>query len=211
MYKIIACLAAFGLASPAMAATLELRALAFGIDAVNAVDETAGTVLEAGATFDADIVTGTTPGFGTSPYEVLGAGNFETLSFFSVNDTLGSTGPFTATLLLANDTQVLEFLWGTPDFAGIAGSLTNSIEVFSDGVSLGTLDLTDLVPAFMPPRDTTLTRIVSDMMFDEVRFSSTRNSFELANISTTAVPVPGAFVLMAGGLALAGMRKRKAA
>ncbi|MEM1381228.1 MAG: hypothetical protein AAGH41_11470 [Pseudomonadota bacterium] len=212
MIRLLACVAALGLSSQAMAANLQLKSLATGLDAVNAVDVNAGVDLAPGNTFNANISAGTVRGFGVSPYDVLGAGNFETLEFFSVGNTVDPSATTSATLNLARDSKIVEFLWGTPDLRRVTGPVNNSIEVFNDGISLGTLDLSDLMPAYdtSSGRPSILTRIVSDMVFDQVVFTTELNAFELANIDST-VPVPAGFFLMAGGLSALRLRKKRTA
>lgn len=212
MYKVLACLAALAVATPAGASTLKLKGLKLGHDALAAVDQSAGATLEANASFDAMVVTGS-PAFAKSPYEINGVGSFEMLDYFAIADPANTTFPVSADLTFTKDRSKLTFLWGTPDLAPFTGPspVTNTIELFADGTSLGTLDLSDMFPAYdFSSRDPVLTQIVSTVMFDQVRFTTTRNAFEIANI-TSSVPVPAGFVLMAGGLGLLGLRKRAAA
>ncbi|MEM9840104.1 MAG: hypothetical protein AAF830_13240 [Pseudomonadota bacterium] len=213
MYKMMLGLAALTLASPAAAATLEIKNLGVGNAGVAKVDTSAGADLEASMSFDAVVTAGSNLGMGKSPYEILGTGNFETLEFFVVSDPTNLNFPIFADLTIAGGTNRLSFLWGTPDLAPFtgAGRVTNGIELFFDGVSLGTLDLADMAPAYdFSSEEPVLTQLVSDVLFDQVRFSTDRNAFELSNLSTQAVPIPAGFVLMAGGLGLIGLKRRKA-
>lgn len=213
MLKALACLAALSVAGPTVASAATLRNLGTGLAAIGAVDETAGAVLESNASFTATITAGSNTGFGKSPYEMLGAGNFENLQFFVVSDPSNQSFPVSADLTFTKDRSRVQFLWGSPDLAPFTGPspVTNTIELFDDGNLIATLDLSDMLPAYdFNSREPVLTEIVSQVMFDQVRFTTTRNAFELANI-TSSVPVPAGFVLMAGGVGLLGLRKRKAA
>ncbi len=53
---------------------------------------------------------------------------------------------------------------------------------------------------------------VTDVQFDRLRFTSTSNAFEFANLTTTPIPLPASGLLMIGGMGvLAALRRRKKA
>lgn len=51
---------------------------------------------------------------------------------------------------------------------------------------------------------------VTDVQFDRLRFTSSQNAFEFANLTTTPIPLPAGGLLLIGGLgALIAVRRRK--
>jgi len=84
-------------------------------------------------------------------------------------------------------------LWGSPDDY-------NTLTVSNSHTG----QTWEIVPgsAFRPPKDGTNTYLVafSGIVFDRVVVGSTSPSFELANLSVTAVPIPAAAILFLSGL-----------
>ncbi len=103
----------------------------------------------------------------------------------------------------------LTFMWGSVD-------LYNSIEFYNDGNLLGeSIVGQDAINAgAVEGSDFVIATILTNDFFDEIRFLSSTNAFEYANIEVSVVPLPAALPLYGAGMALLGFlgwRKRKAA
>lgn len=113
-------------------------------------------------------------------------------------------GGATAIYSFGQDADSFSFLWGSVD-------RVNTIQLFDDGALVDTIS-----GALFRPRGSAgipfLTVAVTNVLFDELRFSSGGNSFEYANLSVSEVPLPAGFVLLVsalGGLVL--LRRRATA
>jgi len=166
-----------------------------------------GTTLNLGsATWSTapDIRAGNLGGQYRSPFEQLGAGNFERLSYWNV---LGGTS---ATLSVNGPASALSFLWGSVDtynFVTLINSVTNQTDV---------IDLADLLFPDVPPTGigASFVTIRSGFAFDKVQFLSQGNSLEFSNVSVAPVPLPAGGVLLVtalGGFGLLRRRKQAAA
>jgi hypothetical protein len=103
----------------------------------------------------------------------------------------------------------LTFMWGSVD-------LYNSIEFYNNGVNLNeTIVGQDAIDqGATEASDFVIATILTNGLFDEIRFLSDTNAFEYANVEVSAVPLPAALPLYGAGMALLGFlgwRKRKAA
>ncbi len=149
------------------------------------------------------IATGTLAGAHRSPFEGLGAGNYETISYWSLEGK--KAGSSVAQLLLGSVRTSLSLLWGSPDgynFVTLINRGTGAALV----VKVGDLG----VPDPITPRKGATYVTVSGFSFDKVQFNSVSPAFEFANIA--AVPLPAAGLMLLGALAgLGAMRRRRAA
>lgn len=204
--------ALLALAVPASAATLTVTNLGDGQAAYDLVDPFNGTALQSGVSFDAAIVANNVGGVYRSPYDNSGSASvpgWQQLSYFAVGP---ANLPSPATLLIAGGADMLKFLWGSIDGY-------NGLEFFSGATSLGVVTNADIAPASTEPagKGASYVTISSDMDFDRVMFISSRNAFEVANITVFlddqppggVVPVPAAGLLLIGAMGgLALMRRR---
>jgi hypothetical protein len=102
----------------------------------------------------------------------------------------------------AEDQVGMSMLWGSVDSF-------NQVRFFDDGVLVHVLTGSDLFPTVQPGSGFSVIG-VSNIRFDRMRFSSSRNAFEFANLQTTEIPLPGGFLLLLpalGGLALLARRR----
>ena len=129
---------------------------------------------------------------------------------------LDGTGSYTsvqkssyASYILDKGYSSVEFMWGSVDnYNGLEfyyqGSWVDALygdDAALDGVNKG---LGFIVAS-----------VITNGIFDEVRFTSGSNAFEYANLTVSAVPLPAALPLYGAGLALIGFigwrKRRKAA
>ena len=192
------------------AATLTAVNLGDGQDAYDLVDTSAGTDLTPNLSFDAAIVAGNIGSVQRSPYDFsgdAGVNGFADLSYFAVGPSHDAS-PATLTIS-GTAAYALNLLWGSIDGY-------NSIEFFSGVASLGVVSNTDIAPSSTEGAGVgaSYVRIISDMEFDSVVFTSTSNAFEFANVSVSEVPLPAGILLLGtalGGLGIARNRKAKKA
>ena len=151
--------------------------------------------------------TTSTSGVQLSPY----FGTADNGDTYSVLNSGGGANPASATYSLVGGTTVVSFLWGSPDSY-------NSVELFSSpngsGTPIGMLDGDLLTPkspgsGFDYVTITDLSGIGSIELLD-----AGTAAFEFAditNVSTTlsGTPIPGALPLVAGGLGLIGLLRRR--
>lgn len=167
----------------------------------------AGTssVLPAGASWAPTVpaapqlVSGSLGGQYRSPFESLGAGNFESIQYWNV------LGNRTGNLVLSAAVGTLSFLWGSVDtyntvtlFNTLAGTslvITNADLGNPDAPTIG------LGASFVT---------ISGFAFDRVEFGGSGNSMEFSNVA--AIPLPAGGLLLIGALGgLALLRRRKTA
>ena len=104
------------------------------------------------------------------------------------------SGKSTATYDFGAKQKMLSFVWGSPDRYNDL-----DIDLIAGGTVL-TLNGTDMVPPGVLGSTSALVTI-SDILFDRVVFRSGGNAFEYANVvSTAAVPLPAAGLMLMGGL-----------
>jgi hypothetical protein len=134
-----------------------------------------------------NIVSGSVGGAYRSPFEDLGTGNFEDISYWNAAGT--GTGTY-AQLLLSSARSTLSFLWGSPDaynFVTLINRATDAVLV------VGLDDLTN------PPVGDSATFVtIAGFMFDKVEFFSSSPALEFANVA--AVPLPAGALLLIGAL-----------
>ena len=148
------------------------------------------------------IAQGTTPGYYAAPFG-------DATPYFAVlaNPDLGPE-----TLTLSADANQLSLFWGSVDSY-------NVIEFLLGGFLVDTVTGDDVFnPATGSQTDANTNRLVTitlASLFDQVIFySNGQNAFEFDNVSTSAIPIPAALPLFAGGVGLLGWlarRKRRAA
>jgi len=155
----------------------------------------------------ADLVTGTVfqniadsvPGIRRSAW--FGTGLDGTGLYTSVS------GAASATYLVDDASTRVSFVWGSPDDYNLVQFLVGGI----NGVVIDSLSITqaqNILPATYGLLGATAT-IFSSGAFDAVRFSSSTNAFEIANL-TAAIPLPAGVFLLLGALGgLAALRRRK--
>ena len=162
------------------------------------------TTLPGGSSFDEQgITSGSVQGDYRSPFENLGTGKYESINYFTVGSTTvpGSSTPNTLTFSSVQNS--FKILWGSIDTYNRIVFLNGGAQVFVANSG------TNVMP--VDRRGAHLVTI-TDLLFDSVRFISTKPSFEFSNIETTtaAVPVPAAGFLMFGAFAgLVALRRRK--
>ncbi|WP_025897495.1 Npun_F0296 family exosortase-dependent surface protein [Sneathiella glossodoripedis] len=145
-------------------------------------------------------VTGSVGGLRRSPWDTVSG--LESSAYTSV-----SAGSW-ASYVFQTAMNTLTFMWGSVD-------LYNSIEFYNDGVLLNeSIVGQDAINAgAVRGSDFVIATILTNGMFDEIRFLSGRNAFEYANVEVSAVPLPAALPLYGAGMALLGLlgwRKRRA-
>jgi len=136
-------------------------------------------------------VTGSIGGLRRSPWQSSNS----TVNYNDADAWYSSvSGKSTATYDFGAKQKTLSFVWGSPDrYTDL------DIDLISGGTVL-TLNGTDMVPPGVLGSTSALVTI-SDILFDRVVFRSGRNAFEYANVvSTAAVPLPAAGLMLMGGL-----------
>lgn len=144
-------------------------------------------------------VFGTGQSIGSTPLA-----NWQTIPFWATWQTADRSN--TNILSFGTVQKSLSLLWGSMDVG-------NLIEFVLNGKVVGTLagDQLPGVTVGNPGRGAALIS-VSNLFFNEVRFSSTSGGFEYSNITASPVPLPlPVFGLMAGLGGLALMRGRRRA
>ncbi len=199
---VAAAVLSLGVASPALCATITNVAPDLATLAPSSV------TLPIGSSWivPPDQVSGTN-GIARSPFEDLGAGNYDSIPYFSVGN---NHGPALAQLLLSSAQNTLSFLWGSPDDYNFVTLINRALTMGDPNFALvvGLNDLTN------PPLGGSATFVsIAGFTFDKVEFYSGAVSFEFANITTTApapVPLPAGGLLLVGALGgLAALRRRK--
>lgn len=146
-------------------------------------------------------VTGSVGGVRRSPWDTVAG--LENSAYTSISGNAWASYVFQSAM------NSLTFMWGSVDlYNSIAfynnGSLLNETIVGQDALNAGATQGSDFVIA----------TILTNGLFNEIRFLSDTNAFEIANIEVSAVPLPAALPLYGAGMALMGFlgwRKRKAA
>lgn len=182
---------ALGLAGAASAATLSLTGPLPATSLMNPIaTDSAGVVVE-NSSVDTNDRKGPWLGLGTS----------------NVYSSAGSSTQFSfLEYTFANLKDKLSFVWGTPDTFNKVTFLLGGVEVdsvlgFGNGANIAT-------PVAMISG-------IKGGVFDGVRFSSEKRSFEFASVTATSVaevPVPAAGLLLLTAVgAVAALRRRKSA
>ena len=181
-------------ATPATAATVSITTDDPIADiGVPVADATSGTVFQN--------TTGSVGGVRKSPWDTVVG--LQASRYTSVSGNSWASYVFQSAL------NSLTFMWGSVDlYNSIAfynnGNLLNETIVGQDALNAGATQSSEFVIA----------TILTDGLFDEIRFLSGSNAFEYANVAVSAVPLPAALPLYGAGMALMGFlgwRKRKAA
>jgi hypothetical protein len=146
-------------------------------------------------------VTGSVPSLRRSPWDTVSG--LENSAYTSIS------GGAWASYVFGSVMNSLTFMWGSVD-------LYNSIEFYNNGNKLNeTVVGQDAITAGATEgADFIIATVLTNGLFDEIRFLSDTNAFEIANIEVSAVPLPAALPLYGAGMALMGFlgwRKRKAA
>ena len=184
--------AALFVSGPVAAATFTLDAtLPAPAGAVPTADATSGTVSQN--------VTDSVSGVRRSPWE----GTSEDGALYT-----SVSGGAAATYEFASLQSALTLLWGSVD-------TYNDIDFYAGGSLVDTINGAALISAGAPNGlSFIVATIVTDFAFDSIVIRSGSNAFEFANLSTTAVPLPGAALLLLsgiGGFAFSSRRKQATA
>jgi hypothetical protein len=205
-------------AAVALAASSVQAATVTVIDTTQAwanVDETqsitlpAGSVWSAAPTIRQGNLLAPTP-IARSPFDDSGANapgapGFEEIDYFATSVGPGGGNPTNPSVLdFSVDQTSLTFLWGSVDTynlleflnnGGVVATITSALLIAADGtVQLG------VGSAYVS---------ITDLIFDQIRISSSQNAFEYSNLVTTPIPLPPALLLFGGALAGLGYLARR--
>jgi hypothetical protein len=123
--------------------------------------------------------------------------DWQDIPYWSVGPTPNATQ--TADLKFGGDRTFFSLLWGSIDDY-------NLLEFFRGGSSVGSVPYTDLVGPGTPRLGASFVT-VTDLVFDEVKFSSNTNAFEFANV--VATPLPASLLLFLSGVGGLGFLSRR--
>lgn len=214
MNPIFTTIAAIAIAAAPVAASAVTLTSVLGPNDYSMVDNSSNTAtvgLPASAFWTAapTTITGGNTATARSPFdETTDLGSFssslagaEDLHYFAV----GPNNPSNPAILsFTQDQSSLSFLWGSPDDY-------NGLTFWLDGAQVGgPFDQSDVTPPYVvtsPP--TGSVHVTFDGVFDEVRFESSSNAFEIASLSATAVSAPASMALLGGGLLALGLVRRR--
>lgn len=154
--------------------------------AMPTADNTTGTVLQGETASDPNL-------FYRSPWE--GTGNYGA-TYTAVR------GSGSASYEFDTDLTQISFLWGSVD-------TFNTILFKKDGVQVDYLTGSNAISGGAPAASGFVQITILAALFDEIVFQSTGDSFEFANLSVSAVPLPAALPLYAAGVLLLGWVGRK--
>ncbi|MEM7098713.1 MAG: hypothetical protein AAF541_10685 [Pseudomonadota bacterium] len=138
------------------------------------------------------ILSGHIGGVSRSPFDGSGAspdyGDANNISHWSIgthalNNTSMSWLNFDA------DQSSLKLVWGSPDSY-------NYLEFYNDDTLVAAFTGTDVIVAGGQRAVSLAWVTISDLVFDQVKFISTRNAFEFSNIMATPVPAPASLPLL---------------
>ena len=103
------------------------------------------------------------------------------------------------------DHASFSLVWGSPD-------AYNYIEFYNDSTLVAAFSGTDIITAGGQRAVSLALVTFTDLIFDHVKFISTRNAFEFSNIAATvAVPGPSSLTLMLGVVGLLLLRRPRRA
>ena len=202
--KALALASAFALASSG-AQAVTVQSIAYGtadLDALSVIANPAATSTTIGTRNRSGVYEGVTRNFRRryrSPWADASRPKFRTATFTAVRDS-------TAVYEFGADQIGLSMLWGS---TGRRDVLT----LFNDGVRVGRIR-----PGVANPGSDTVSLngngayfvTITDVVFDSLRFSNRRGTFEFANLQVIpAVPLPAGGVLLLTAVGAIGLMRRK--